>query len=154
MFNTRRMRTFDWYLAWSMVIIQFTMLGLLIFTGPLFPDKWWAIALFVAGAFLGLWAIYTIRLGNLSILPYVKEGGKMVAKGPYRFIRHPMYTGLILIGWALVGGHFTPLRLTFALILSIALIIKLHLEEEYLKKSFQPYHEYSKKTKKLIPFVY
>lgn len=154
MFNTRRMRTPDWYLAWSMVILQFTMLGLLIFTGPIVPGKWWALLLMVMGGFTGLWAIWTIRLGNLSIMPYVKEGGKMVAKGPYQFIRHPMYTGLILIAWALVGGYYTPTRLIFAIVLTLALVIKLHLEETYLKKAFQPYSEYTRQTKKLIPFIW
>lgn len=154
MFNTRRMRTPDWYLAWSMVILQFTMLGLLVFTGPLIPGNWWAILLLMLGGFVGLWAIYTIRLGNLSASPYVKVGGYMVAKGPYRFIRHPMYTGLILVSWALVAGHFTTYRLIFALILTTALVIKLNLEEEYLKKSFEPYTDYIRKTKKLIPFIW
>lgn len=154
MFNTRRMRTPDWYLAWSMVILQFTMLGILIFTGPVIPNNLWSLLMVVMGGLLGLWAIYTIRLGNLSILPYVKDGGIMVAKGPYRFIRHPMYTGLILIAWALVVNYYTPARLLFALILTTALVIKLHLEEVYLKRSFQPYNEYTRKTKKLIPFVY
>lgn len=154
MFNTRRMRTPDWYLAWSMVILQFTMLGLLIFTGAVIPNKWWVVVMMVIGGLLGLWAIYTIRLGNLSISPYVREGGTMVAKGPYRFIRHPMYTGLIIVAWALVGNYYTPSRLLFALILTTALVIKLHLEEVYLKRSFEPYSEYTRKTKKLIPFLY
>ncbi len=154
MFNTRRMKTPDWYLAWSMVILQFLMLGLIVFTGPLIPGNWWSFSILILGGLLGLWAIYTIRLGNLSVTPYVKEGGYMVAKGPYRFIRHPMYTGLILVSWAIVTGHFSLQRLIFVLILTAALIIKLHLEEEYLKKSFQPYSEYIKRTKKLIPFIW
>ncbi len=154
MFNTRRMRTPDWYLAWSMVVLQFLMLGLIVFTGPLIPGNWWSVAIMIPGGFLGLWAIYTIRLGNLSVSPYVKDGGYMVAKGPYRFIRHPMYTGLILISWALVAGHFSTIRLIFVLILTVALVVKLHLEEEYLKKSFQPYSDYIKRTKKLIPFIW
>lgn len=154
MFNTRRMRTTDWYIAWSMVILQFSMLGLLVFTGPLIPGNLWALSMMIIGGLIGLWAIYTIRLGNLSVSPYVREGGYMVAKGPYRFIRHPMYTGLILVSWAFVIGHYSSYRLIFVLILTSALIIKLHLEEEYLKKSFQPYSDYIKKTKKLIPFVW
>lgn len=148
------MHTADWYIAWTMVILQFSMLGILVFTGPIIPVKWWTIMLMALGAFFGLWAIYTIRLGNLSILPYVKEGGIMVAKGPYRFIRHPMYTGLILISWAMVGGHITYYRVIAAAVLTIALIVKLHLEETYLKKAFEPYSEYTRQTKKLIPFIY
>jgi protein-S-isoprenylcysteine O-methyltransferase Ste14 len=137
-----------------MVILQFTMLGLLFFTGPVITHRWYAILLMFIGGLVGLWAIWTITLGNLSIMPYVKEGGKMVAKGPYRFIRHPMYTGLILVGWGLVLGYYTPLRLVFVLILTLALVIKLHLEETYLKKAFQPYSEYTRQTKKLIPFIW
>lgn len=154
MFNTRRMKTFDWYLAWFMVFLQFSMLGLLIYTGPLMPSNIWSIIMILAGAFVGLWAIYTIRLGNLSIMPYVKEGGTMIAKGPYKYVRHPMYTGLILIAWALVIEHFTVGRAIFALLLTIALIVKLHIEETYLKKAFGLYSEYTKITRKLFPFIY
>lgn len=154
MFNTRRMRTPDWYLAWSMVLLQFTMLGLILLTGPILPGKWWSVLLMIAGGLTGLWAIWTIRLGNLSIMPYVKNGGKMVAKGPYRYVRHPMYTGLILVAWALVSNFYTPTRLIFATILTLALVIKLHLEETYLRKAFEPYADYSKQTKKLIPFIW
>lgn len=144
----------DWLLTWSMVFLQFIALGLIIFTGPLIKIAWWAHLIVLVGVFIGLWAIYTIRLGNFNISPYVKEGGIMVAKGPYRYIRHPMYTGLILISYALVAAHFTPLRLLFVILLTLALVVKLHLEEKLLKKAFQPYKEYTKKTKKLIPFIW
>ncbi len=154
MFNTRRMRTPDWYLAWLMVFIQFAMLGLLLFTGPVLPTNWWVALIMIIGAFLGLWSIYTLRLGNLNIAPHVREGGTMIAKGPYRFIRHPMYTGLILISWALVGNLPTIARILFALTLTISLIIKLHIEEQYLRMSFPSYSEYIAKTKKLIPFIW
>lgn len=154
MFNTRRMKTPDWYLAWLMVFLQFTMIGLIIFTGPIFPTKWWSIMMLVIGALIGIWSIYTLRLGNLNLTPHVREGGSLVAKGPYRFIRHPMYTGLIIIAWAFVGNFPTTLRIIFAVVLTISLVIKLHLEEQYLKLSFPLYSEYISKTKKLIPFIW
>lgn len=154
MFNTRRMRMPDWLLTWTMVILQFSMLGLLLFTGPILPRETASLVLYIIGGIIILWAIQSIRLGNLSILPFVREGGYMVAKGPYKYIRHPMYTGLIFIAWGLVANEITILRILCALVLTLVLIVKLHVEEEYLKRSFPPYLDYQKRTKKLFPFIY
>ncbi len=154
MFNTRRMHLPDWLLTWSLVILQFTMLGILLFTGPVIPRPTASWVLVIIGSVIILWAIQSIRLGNLSILPFVREGGYMVAKGPYKYIRHPMYTGLIFIAWGLVANEITVLRTICALILTLVLIVKLQIEEEYLKKSFPPYQEYQQRTKRLFPFIY
>lgn len=154
MFNTRRMRKPNWYIAWLMVFLQFSMLGLILFTGPVLKQETWVLVLVVLGTMLGLWAIYTIRLGNFNISPLVKEHAEIVMKGPYKFIRHPMYTALLIVCWALVIGHFTTARMIYVITLTLALIVKLHLEEGYLKKAFQPYAAYTEKTKKLIPFIW
>ncbi|MDY0103054.1 MAG: methyltransferase [Lentimicrobium sp.] len=154
MFNTTRMGLRRSLLAWILVFLQFLFIGLVFISSPVTQLKWWVIVFIFLGIALGLWAIQTIRLGNFNISPLLKPGGIMIAHGPYHFVRHPMYTAILLVCWPLVIGHFSWLRLAMVLCLSLILVVKLHLEENYLKKAFSAYREYTRTSKKLIPFVW
>lgn len=154
MFNTTRMGLRRSLLAWLLVSLQFLFIGLVLISSPVTLLKWWVIVMILLGIAVGSWAIQTIRLGNFNISPLLKPGGIMIAHGPYHFVRHPMYTAILLVCWPLVLGHFSWWRLGFVLALTLVLVVKLHLEESYLKKAFVAYREYTRTSKKLIPFVW
>ena len=154
MFNTTRLGKYRLYLAWMLVFLQFTLIGIIVLTSPLFNLKMWVIGFVFAGVVLGLYSIYTIRIGNFNITPHVKPHGQMVAHGPYRILRHPMYTAILLTVWPLAAGHFSYWRLGAALALTLVLAVKIQLEEGYLKQAFLPYLEYTRNTYKLIPFIW
>jgi protein-S-isoprenylcysteine O-methyltransferase Ste14 len=96
-----------------------------------------------------------LRLGsNLTPLPYPKEHATLVESGPYRFVRHPMYSGGIALafGWALlVQGWFT---LWYAVLLIVFLDIKSRREERWLTGKFPGYREYQRRVRKFVPFIY
>jgi protein-S-isoprenylcysteine O-methyltransferase Ste14 len=102
-----------------------------------------------------LLAVAIFRLGsNLTPVPYPKDEGTLIETGPYRFVRHPMYCGGILIafGWGLlVHGWLT---LGYAIIMLLFFDVKSRREEQWLKVKFSDYGEYQKRVRKLIPFVY
>ena len=154
MFNTTRMGLRRSLLAWLLVFLQFLFIGLILVTSPVFQLKIWVIIMILLGLAFGLWAIQTIRLGNFNISPLPKPHGIMIAHGPYHFVRHPMYTSILMVCWPLVLGHFTWLRLAMVICLTLVLVVKLHLEESYLKKAYIAYLEYTRTSKKLIPFVW
>jgi protein-S-isoprenylcysteine O-methyltransferase Ste14 len=154
MFNTTRMGRHKSYLAWILVLLQFLFIGLIVILSPLMNLKLWVILFMLTGIALGLHSIYTIRIGNFNISPHVKPGGKMIAHGPYRFVRHPMYTAILITCWPMVLGHFSYLKLGFVVGLTLVLIVKLHIEEQYLKHAFPAYREYTGTSKKLIPFIW
>lgn len=154
MFNTTRMGLQRSLLAWLLVSLQFLFIGLVLISSPVTQLKWWVIMLILLGIAVGSWAIQTIRLGNFNISPLLKPGGIMIAHGPYHFVRHPMYTAILLVCWPLVMGHFSWWRLGFVVALTLVLVVKLHLEESYLKKAFVAYRKYAQTSKKLIPFVW
>lgn len=137
-----------------LVMLQFLFIGLIVVTSPLLHLKLWVILFILAGIALGLYAIQTIRLGNFNISPHVKPNGRLIAHGPYRLVRHPMYTAILLTCWPMAIGHFSYLRLGFVVGLTLVLIAKLHIEEQYLTKAFDAYREYTRTSKKLIPFIY
>lgn len=154
MFNTTRMGRRKSTIAWLLVMLQFLCIGLILLTSPLMHLKSWVIIFMLTGIALGLYAIYTIRVGNFNISPMVRPNGIMIAHGPYRFIRHPMYTAILITCLPMVVGHFSFLRLSLAVALTIVLIVKLHIEEQYLKHAFPAYRDYTGSSKKLIPFLW
>lgn len=108
-----------------------------------------------AGALgLGVWAIATLRPGKFNITPDVPAHAEMMERGPYRLIRHPMYTSLIVGAGALVADDFSWLRCGLWIALSGVLIAKLHYEEQLLRAAFFRYDDYAKRTYRLIPFMY
>lgn len=91
---------------------------------------------------------------NLTPLPQPRERSTLIVSGPYRFIRHPMYFGgiLIALGWALwVHGWLT---LGYATALLIFAEFKSRYEETWLRKKFPEYAEYEARTRRLIPLLH
>ncbi len=78
----------------------------------------------------------------------------MVEHGAYRWVRHPIYSGLILgaLGLALLRGGI--LSLLYALILFIFFDIKSRKEESWLREKYVDYADYQQRVRKLIPFIY
>ena len=150
----------EWY-----VVAQICLFILVIFgprTHPLLP-AWISpyrqicstvgVAILLMGAALILAGFF--KLGrNLTPLPYPKEDSELIVEGPYRFVRHPIYSGGIIMayGWAFwIHGWLT---IFYATILFIFLDIKSRREEEWLKDKFPAYPLYQKRVHKLIPFIY
>jgi protein-S-isoprenylcysteine O-methyltransferase Ste14 len=79
---------------------------------------------------------------------------RIVTRGPYGYVRHPLYLANILqgVGYTLVGGSVWVLALSGYGVFSI--IRALIQEEFYLSKTFPKYKSYQAKTARLIPFIY
>ena len=95
-----------------------------------------------------------MQKSKLSILPEPSANATLITKGPYRFIRHPMYTAILLGSLGLVINQFTWLRLAIVIALAIVLLIKLNWEEKMLSQKFDAYKEYMKHSKRLVPFIF
>jgi protein-S-isoprenylcysteine O-methyltransferase Ste14 len=108
--------------------------------------------LFAAGLALAVWA--RIYLGRNWGMPMTKkEEPELVTSGPYRYVRHPIYSGLLL---ALLGtGLATNLYLLIAVVIGGAYFVYCAKVEERLMTESLPaaYGQYKAATKMLIPFV-
>jgi protein-S-isoprenylcysteine O-methyltransferase Ste14 len=118
--------------------------------------QWLSIAADLA-VVIGLYIIFRVFKANsfTSATIEVKEEQKVVTTGPYGIVRHPMYSGALLI------FIFTPLALDsyFGIIFGVALILIMAIraveEEKYLKENLAGYKDYCAKTRyRLIPFVW
>lgn len=78
----------------------------------------------------------------------------LVTAGIYRYIRHPMYSSLLLLNWGAFFKHFSLLGLVAAALTTVVLVIAGTIEEKENLAFFGPsYLEYRKKTKMFLPFV-
>lgn len=118
------------------------------------------LATYIAGAVmlaLGLlfsvWA--RVHLGrNWSATVTVKQDHELVQTGPYRFVRHPIYTGILLalVGTAVARGDVQGL--VAVLIACAAFWRKLRLEERWMQETFgDAYARYRARVAALIPYL-
>ncbi len=112
-----------------------------------------ALALVAAGLAFTVWARVHLG-GNWSGTVTLKEGHELIRTGPYAYVRHPIYSGLLLalLGSAVACGEVRAL-FGFAVV-TAAFVRKLRIEERFMRESFrQQYREYSAKVPSLIPFT-
>lgn len=106
----------------------------------------------LAGLVIAVWARAVLG-GNWSARVTLKENHELIQRGPYRLVRHPIYSGILLmiLGTAVLAGRVSGF---FALLISFCgLWIKLRQEEALLTKRLPGYAEYKARTKALVPFV-
>lgn len=123
---------------------------------PLTPEseatRWAGAFVCVAGLMVTIWARATLA-GNWSSDVQFKEGHQLVKTGPYRFARHPIYTG-ILIMCSAQAIQFGRLHFWLGwLVVFVGLWIKLKQEEAVMLKHFPEYADYRKQVKAIVPFV-
>lgn len=133
--------------------VQLAGIGWLLVTGPLRATLPW-LWMELAGLGVLTWAVFIMKPNRVNPLPAVRREAKLVTGGPYRWVRHPMYTGLLLAMLALVLGTFTIARGIVWMILLMDLLVKLNYEETLLVQRFPEYAAYRQRTRKLLPLIY
>jgi len=136
------------------VAVQFACVGALLLTGPAVPPSLPAVLLLVVSVLLGLWAVLSMGLGRFRISPFLHPSGRLHRRGPYRFIRHPMYLALLMATFASVAGDFSPVRICVWLLLLSVLLQKLRMEETLLAGRHAEYATYAATTRRILPFLY
>jgi protein-S-isoprenylcysteine O-methyltransferase Ste14 len=111
--------------------------------------------IFLAGLALRFWAILTLgRFFKVTIS--IQQGHRVVRSGPYRVLRHPSYSGLLLIllGLGLMLGTWLGLAALIVLPL-VGMLIRIRVEESVLKRALgAEYTSYAAETRRLIPGVW
>jgi len=167
--------TVKYLAAWRQIVFYFLEFGgfiilLFIAGGPAIPGtdprlwaslwtlsdqaKWAMVGLATIGFLFCWWA--RIHLGRLwSGFITRKEGHRVVDTGPYRIVRHPIYTGVLTAALATMLLRGTGIAIVGFAVLLIGYIVKSKFEEGFLRRELgaAPYDAYAAKTAMLVPFL-
>ena len=111
------------------------------------------VLLSICGVSFCVWARFVLGR-NWSGTVTLKEDHELIVRGPYRLVRHPIYTGLLtlILGTAILTGHVAGL--IAVAVVAASFWIKLQSEEEVMRKQFPgQYSAYEHRVKRIIPFV-
>ena len=141
-----------------LVALQFVLLAWLAFKGVagLLHARLPIDAVIAAGVSvaLGLWVLSANRLGNFNIRPLPRTGGRLIQHGPYRWIRHPMYTALLLAGVA-AARFASDLESWLVLAALVAVLVtKARVEERAMTERYPSYRDYQQRTWRFVPGLY
>lgn len=136
-------------------VVAATQAGSLSLPGP----SWWPVALglavFAAGLALRVWAVHELgRFFRFTVV--VQADHRVIDTGPYRRIRHPSYTGLLLAELGLGIALGTWLSIPACLVPPLlAFVLRIRSEERVLARELgEPYRSYMQRTRRLIPGVW
>ena len=144
--------------GWALVGAQFGLLAALVI---LPAGELWSrglMSLIVGGALLVggfvVAALAGLRLGpSLTPLPIPKEDGELITGGFYHYVRHPIYTGVLMAGAGLVVAQASLAHIAGWVLLWGVLMLKALGEERMLAEKYNDYAEYSKKTGRFFPHL-
>ena len=150
------------YINFLAIIIALTSSGMLSgFSKFWFPGGrtvavfWLGFVILLSGAFLRIWSIVVLG-SSFRTTVEVSNKQRVVQCGPYKIVRHPSYSGLLLMccGYGIALQNWLSLLAAVLLPLA-ALLYRIRIEEAALASSLgSEYSEYQKHTKKLIPWIW
>jgi protein-S-isoprenylcysteine O-methyltransferase len=120
-------------------------------TGVSYPI---GVSLFFSGLLLRWFSI--IYLGRFfTVNVAIAEDHRVIDTGPYRYVRHPSYTGALLafIGYGICLSNFASLVILLLPVFA-AFLNRIRIEESALSNALGAYMQYCKRTKRLIPYLY
>lgn len=116
---------------------------------------WSGLVIFALGIALRWWSIVTLgRFFTIDVA--IAPDHQLVEAGPFRYVRHPSYTGVLLafLGFALTTGNWLTV-LVIMLPIFATFVYRMRVEERALTGALgQRYLAYIRRTKRLVPFVY
>ncbi len=145
-------------ISWGLVAVQAILFLLVVAgafatgVGPRIPSSLVAgAAIVVLGSVVLVWAARDLGAA-LTPLP-LPNGAGLTAHGVYRFVRHPIYTGVVLACLGVAAGSGTVLA--YAAVVAVAVFFegKTRLEERWLVGAYDGYVNYAERTGKFLPGI-
>ncbi len=119
------------------------------------PLLWTGLAMMGFGLVFRWWSIRVLAQ-YFTVDVNVRDDHELIRKGPYRWLRHPSYTGALMTfyGFALALGNLASLLVLLAPV-TLAFLWRMRIEERVLAEAFpDAYPKYMRETWRLIPFLW
>ncbi len=150
-----RLFFFPAFIAWILLLV-ITSFGNI--QSPFFslssPMNILGVLIFIVGLIITVNAQMTLKLNYSSTLR-IREGHQLITHGIYKYVRHPVYSGVILRAFAISIYASSLLGFLFALTAIPLFNYRIGVEEKMLIEEFgDEYLEYTKATWKLFPYIY
>lgn len=128
------------------------LLGL-IFSRKLLSSSPFVVAPQTAALLLMFWARFTFGRRSFHAAANPTEGG-LVRSGPYRFVRHPIYTAVCLFVLPAVVAHWSLVSAGCGTLVLAAAFLRIFLEEKMLVARYPEYRHYAAHTPRMLPFIF
>ena len=143
--------------AWTYVFVQALLLILLVFfDGGIGPQIYRFVLLGRALELLGVLGVLVCAASlrrSLTVVPIPKEEGSLSTTGLYRYVRHPMYTSVLLLALGIASHSGSVIKYLLVILLYFLFYLKSVFEEKYLRLKYLDYAEYSARIPRFIPFM-
>lgn len=136
----------------SFLVMVAALVGLL-YLHSLFSASALVIAFQAAAAGLMVWARVTFGRRSFHATADPTDGG-LVTTGPYRFVRHPIYTAVVLFAFAGAFAHPSLWAAGLALAIFLGALGRMLAEERFLRARYPEYVEYEARTRRMLPFIF
>ena len=118
-----------------LLILQFLCMGYIVFTGPIVTNNIVILSFEVFALFLIVWTLWTIKFDKFSLLKQSTKKSRLVPKGPFIYIRHPIYTALIILSTSWVYSRLDIPRVFVWGILMVTVVLTIIYYENLFIKS-------------------
>lgn len=135
----------------SLPVVVVSLLGLAA-SGSLFSPSPVLIAVQAMAVGLAVWARRSFPRGAFRTAA-TPSGDGLIRRGPYRFIRHPMYSAALTLIWSGVVTHLSIWSAGTGILVTAFALVRIVVEERLLREQYPDYGDYVGATKALIPFL-
>jgi protein-S-isoprenylcysteine O-methyltransferase Ste14 len=136
----------------ALLLMAMALVGLAI-RGAFFSSQPVAIVPEVTAVALMIWARLTFGHRSLQAAANPTAGG-LVTTGPYRFIRHPIYTAACLFGWSGILEHWSLINVLLGVLLVVGAVGRMLCEERMIIEVYPEYRAYAQATKRMVPYIF
>ena len=136
----------------ALLLMALAATGLVV-RGAFFSSQPAVIMAEVTAVALMVWARLTFGRRSFHAAANPTAGG-LVTTGPYRYIRHPIYTAVCLFGWAGVLAHWSLINVLLGALLLVGAVGRMLCEERLIIEAYPEYRDYARVTWRMVPYIF
>ena len=137
-----------------LLVVQLLSIAYIIITGPVITSNLVVLSFEVLAFFLVIWTLWTIQYEKFSLYNQKLRKTRLVPKGPFVYVRYPVYTALLMLTVCWLINYINVWRLLVFVVLLITVVRTITHYENILSRNLGDFGLYKQRTYKLFPFIY